>query len=731
MNGPRLTSEETTESEPDESSDPAPKKERRKRRWFRLSIQSELMGILLVCSLLSVVAIAAVAYGTGRDLLETGSANWLTQLRTSQQRAMQTEFKNLTNSLANYSSSTTVLLATELFTTAFDQLSAAEIDPAQNEALVDFYNNKLIEPTTQTSGVKLDIDAVLPTSNAQLYLQTHYTAATAPPNAKPADENARTWAWSVADARFDRYFRDMVTRFEYQDALLLDTRGNVIYSVNKGLDLGTNIADGPYRESKLNTAYEKAMGANAVDFVWITDFGPYQPNLSVPTAWVVSPVRAQGKTQGVLAVPLPIGKIDEVMTIGEQWDEAGLGATTETYLAGSDDLMRSDSRLFLQNPEEYRSEVVAAGTPPEIADEAIRLGGTTYVQPVDGPGLSAAQRGETGVVLTEGYLGRQEMQAYAPLKVPDSELNWSILATRASSDAYARSSSFTKRVVVTAAGISFVICLIGAIGARAFTRPIRRLEAAANKISAGDYDVAIPVTTKGEIGDVAAAFNEMSRSLQTKEQLLEEQREENDRLMRSLMPEQVVERYRQGEETISAEHHDITVIYADLVGLDELSTDLSGDELVEKLDSLVRQFDSAAEALGVERVRTLHNGYLAACGVVTRRLDNVRRSVDFALEMQHIVDRFNTGTGDNIGLRVGINTGKAVSGLVGQSRVTYDLWGPAVNLAYQMHRGTPQLGIYVTQEIFDVMADTRQFTAAGTVVVGGEEQPMWRLSETP
>ncbi|MCH9735400.1 MAG: adenylate/guanylate cyclase domain-containing protein, partial [Actinomycetia bacterium] len=213
--------------------------------------------------------------------------------------------------------------------------------------------------------------------------------------------------------------------------------------------------------------------------------------------------------------------------------------------------------------------------------------------------------------------------------------------------------------------------------------------------------------------------------------LLNEQREENEQLLRSLMPEPVIERYRQGEQTIAAEHQGIAVIYADLVGFDETSTESSGDELMEKVDALIQQFDSAAEALGIERIRTMHNGYLAACGIVTPRLDNVPRTFDFALEMQHIVDRFNTGSGDDIGLRAVISTGKAVSGLVGQSRVTYDLWGSAVSVAYQIQKDTPQPGVYVTEEVFGVMQDTRQFTPAGTISVGGSDQPIWRLSEGP
>jgi len=237
------------------------------------------------------------------------------------------------------------------------------------------------------------------------------------------------------------------------------------------------------------------------------------------------------------------------------------------------------------------------------------------------------------------------------------------------------------------------------------------------------------VTSRDEIGDLTAAFNEMSRNLQIKEELLNEQRRENDRVLLSLMPEPVMQRYREGEQTIAQEHQDVSVIFADIVGFDEISRDLAGDELVGIVDELVRQFDSAAGNLGVERIRTLHNGYLASCGLTTPRLDNVHRTVDFALEMQRIIDRFNSQTGHDLGLRVGITTGKVVSGLVGRSSTIYDMWGAAVSLAYQMHSGSTQPGIYVTSQVYDVMRDVRQFTPAGTIVVDGTEQPVWRLSE--
>jgi class 3 adenylate cyclase len=214
-----------------------------------------------------------------------------------------------------------------------------------------------------------------------------------------------------------------------------------------------------------------------------------------------------------------------------------------------------------------------------------------------------------------------------------------------------------------------------------------------------------------------------------KEELLNEQRRENDRLLLSLMPERVVERYRQGEEIIAQDHQDVTVIFADIAGLDRLQAELTSEESLAIVNELARQIDAAAEELGVEPVRTVHNGYLASCGLNVPRLDNVRRTVDFALECQRIIDRFNSETGRGLSLRAGIDTGRVSSGLVGRSSIVYDMWGAAVNLAYQVQSGSPQPGIYVTQQVYETIGDAMTFTQVGTISVDGAEQPIWRAAE--
>ncbi|ORB53242.1 adenylate/guanylate cyclase domain-containing protein [Mycolicibacterium rhodesiae] len=686
--------------------------------------------MMVMCTVLASAVIGGIAFKAGRSEMRDAVFTRLTEVRQSQTRALTSQIQDLKNSLIIYTKNTVTQSALEAFTAGFDQLANAQITPAQSQTITDYYKNTFIKQVEQYSGTKLDAGALLPQSNAQRYLQANYTALRRDDDYAVEITDAHDGSqWSAANAIYQKLFREIVTRFEFEDALLIDDRGNVVYSAYKDVDLGTNIINGPYAGSKLHEAYLKAMSSNTVDYVGFTDFEFYQPAEMQPTAWMVAPVLRDGRAAGVLALQFPITKINRLMTFDKQWQQAGLGDTGETVLGGPDELMRSDSRVFLEDPQRYKREVVQAGTPPDVADMAIRQGGTTLVQPMTSAATLNAQRGETGTIITQDYLGQNTLQAYAPLVIKDSDLHWSIVAKVTTEEAFAKETSFTKTMVLITTGIIFVVCLLAIYLAQIFVRPIRRLESGAQRISAGDYNVAIPVDTRDEIGDLTEAFNEMGRSLTVKEDLLIQQRKENDELLRSLMPESLAERFKQGEEIIAVEHQNVTVIFADIIGLDRLQAELPPDASLTLINELIRQIDAAADNLGMETVRTVRNGYLASCGLTVPRLDNVRRTVDFALECQQIVSRFNNDTGNDLSVRAGIDTGTVSSGLLGRPSVVYDMWGSVVNLAHQIKDGSPQPGIYVTSSVHEVLQEVMRFESAGTTVVDGEAQPIWRLSE--
>ncbi len=704
----------------------------RRRRLSQVSIQSKLLLMLLLTSVFSAAIVGAIGYQSGRSSLRGAVFDRLTEIRDAQTHQLETQVADLKNSMVIYTRGSTATSAMDAFSRGFAELNNATIAPQQQQQIVDYYSGRFAPLVQKQSDLQIDVSGVLPQSNPQKYLQAFYTAPfTSDRHAIEVDDARDGSSWTAANARFNEFFREIVKRFDFDDALLIDPVGNVVYSAYKGVDLGTNILAGPYRDADLSRTLEEVLTANTVDHVALTDFSKYLPAYGKPTAWMMSPIGPAGGYTGVLALQFPIAKINRAMTFGKDWQGAGLGRTGEALLVGPDELMRSDSRLFLEDPERFKREVIDAGTPPEIAEASLRQGGTTLVQPVGSEAADRARRGQSGTAIDVDYLGRRTLAAYAPVDV--SGLHWIMLAKIDTDEAFAPVSAFTKRLVFSTALIIFLVCVASMVLARMFVRPIHRLEAGAQRISTGDYDTVLPVLTRDELGDLTASFNEMSRNLRVKDDLLAEQHKENDRLLLSLMPEAVAERYRQGEDIVAQDHRDVTVVFADIIGLDELSTMLSSDDLVEVMNRLVRQFDSAAETLGVERVRTMRSGYLASCGLNMPRLDNVRRTVDFAVEIHQIVERFAAETDYRLALRAGIDTGPVTSGLVGRTSVIYDMWGSAVNLAYQAQRGPREPGIFVTTAVYEAMRDVHRFNSAGEISVGSPPGAttvsIWQLQE--
>ena len=694
-----------------------------------VSIQSKLILMLVLCTILAAAIVGAIAYQTGRNSLRTAAVNRLVETRETQRRALSDEVGNLRNALVTYTHGTTAGDALKDFSAGFDQLSNASTTPDQMQAITDYYN-KFAQDTEKYSGAKLDVSALLPTSNAEKYLQYWYTSKlTTNELAIAADDQRDGSTWSKANAKYQGFFREIVSRFAFEDALLIDGRGNVVFSVYKNTDLGTNILTGPYNGSKLRDAFVDVMSSNRQERVVLTDFEFYQPATMAPTAWMLASLPAAGKPDGVLAFQFPITKINKLMTFDKNWVDFGLGQTGETILAGEDYLMRSDSRLFLEDPERYRQEVIDAGTPPDIPDIAIRQGGTTLVQPVAPDAHKQAQEGHSGTLITKDYLGQETLQAYAPLTTKYSDVRWSIVAKVTTAEAFARESTFTRIVVLATTGIIFGVCLLAAILARAFIRPIRRLETGVQRIAAGDFNVEIPVETRDEIGELTGMFNDMTRSLSVKEGLLNEQRQEIRRLLHAMMPGPIAEKFGKGETIDARDHQNVTVIYTDIIGLSRVQAEMRSEESLSIANELLRQFDAAAADRDIERVRAIRNGYLGSCGLTIPRLDNVLRTVEFALECQRTIERFNAESGLSLGLRAGIDAGPVSSGLIGEPAVMFDLWGTAVNVAHRIKDDQSSDGIYVTSRIRDVVGDEYTLTEAGVVRSDGVDEPVWRLTE--
>ncbi|MGB3353696.1 MAG: adenylate/guanylate cyclase domain-containing protein [Mycobacterium sp.] len=698
---------------------------RRSRR--ALGIQSKLLIILLVVSVVSVLVAGAIGYASGTESLTNAEFKRMTQLRESRAREITAYYRTVTDAASIVTHGTTTVNAARDFSAAFAELDATPPPPEARAAVTDYYEDVFAPLLSERTGQPADPTLFEPTGNAAIYLQNAYSV--------PADgdfDAALTMqaagdpsAWSAVNARYQGFFADLTTRFGFEDSVILDTNGNVVYTAYKGADLGTNLFTGPYRTSLLADAYRQTLQATSVDQTIVTDFERYPPSYDKPTPWVLSPIGSGGSIVGVLALQLPLDGINNVMTGDRGWEEDGLGATGETYLAGPDKLMRSVSRELLTNPDAYAAGVIANGTPTEVAEREVEVGGSVLLQPVDTVAVNRARSGESGVTTDRDYIGPTSLVAYMPLDIPG--LDWVLVAKIDEDEALAPVNTFARNIALSIAGIVLVVCILALILSRLLTRPLTRLAAAVRRVTSGDLGVTVPVTTRDEYGDLAAEFNDMSASLQTKQELIEEQRRENDELLASLMPESVARRVRDGETTISGDHRDVSVVYAELLNFKEFARSLSSEESVRLLNILIEAFDAAAEHHGIERVRSLHNGFLATCGLVVPRVDHASRTVAFAIELVEIIDLFNDQHGAELAVRVGIDSGSVSSGLIGQRSRIYDLWGEAVDLAHRVHAASNRPGVFVSDRVHNSLTAFHSFTDAGTMPGADDVEPVWSL----
>lgn len=697
-----------------------------------LSIQSKLLIMLLGVSLVSALIIGAVGFVNGRSSLHASSIDQLTTIREMRTHEMKVALEDVKRTASLNSRNLSAQNMSKALNDGFDQLQGAALDATQSAALDGYHAHTFVPALEERTGDAYGEHAFIPESAAGRWLQAHYTIRNTTLDDAGYEANLKNddagdgSAYSAAAVRYGDYFSRLINQAGYEDALLLNLQGDVVFTGYKGVELGTNLDTGPFRDSKLADAYREAIATNSVDAVVMTDFERWTPSLGTPSMWIVSPVGNDSGITGALALQVSLSFVNNVMTGQNDWKGQGLGRTGEVYLVGRDGLMRSTSREIVEHPKQYAQDVVDHGTSPSVAQRAAEVKGTVLIQPITGDAVTRAQSGRSGTLEGPDYISGSSVVSYGPLEVDD--LDWIVIARIDSSEAFAPVDDFTRIVLISLLGIMLVVALLSLLLAQVFTRPIHRLVGAVHRVAEGDLDVQVPAGSRDEFGDLGSAFNDMASSLRIKQQLIDDQRAENEKLLHTLMPQSVAERYKQGDEAITEAHDDVSVVFAELIGFEEHGRTVSAEEEIAQLNALMRGFDEAAEKAGVEKVRTLHGGYLASSGLVVPRVDNVRRAVEFATSLRDVLDRFNAQYGTAIGLRAGVDSGSVTSGLVARTSLAYDLWGDAVNLAYRVRSVSGDPGIYVSQRVHERTSELIDYTEAGTVEVRGKAETVWKVA---
>ncbi len=306
--------------------------------------------------------------------------------------------------------------------------------------------------------------------------------------------------YSGIHALFHPFFVDYMKRHGYYDIFIVDKEGNVLYTVRKRDDFGTNVKMGKYSNTNIGALFKKVISSRSAKATFV-DFERYPPSGNAPAAFVGCPIFIDGKLRGALIFQLSIRNINVIMQ-----QKAGMGKTGEVYLVGNDYLMRSSSR-FSKTDTLLKRKV--------------------YTEPV-----KLALSGKSGIILAKDYEGTPSYTAYEPFS--HGGLKWAILAEIDESELTSpaknlRNTAFFITIIVLTA-----VIIVGFFFSRSIIKPILASVGIINGLSQGDYtgELKIKVSEgdKSELGSLMRAVStlkingaQMASSVKTEVETLMEQ----------------------------------------------------------------------------------------------------------------------------------------------------------------------------------------------------------------
>jgi class 3 adenylate cyclase len=201
---------------------------------------------------------------------------------------------------------------------------------------------------------------------------------------------------------------------------------------------------------------------------------------------------------------------------------------------------------------------------------------------------------------------------------------------------------------------------------------------------------------------------------------LTRERERSERLLLNILPGPVAERLKAEEETIADHADEVTVLFADLVGFTAIAERTDARGVVELLNEIFSAFDDLVDRAGLEKIKTLGDGYMVAAGIPTARVDHAEAAADLALEMKRCIGSLPRAGLARVGLRIGLDSGPVVAGVIGRRKFSYDLWGDTVNTASRMQSHAEPGEILVTEDTYLRLVGSFELEARDLLEVKGK-----------
>jgi len=424
------------------------------------------------------------------------------------------------NQIKVMSSSTWIADATVNFKQAFFDYPAQAGDSINISAIKGYYDNEFDQVFKENNNGKSSNTRQLLSSISDIALlfQQDYIASNSNPlgskDALSDTQNGTTY--NALHKEYHPGLRNFLQTYGYYDIFIVEPdSGHIIYSVFKELDYATSLNSGPYKNSGIAEAFKLGMQLQSPDETALVDFKPYLPSYDAPASFIASPIMKDGERLAILIFQMPIDGINNIMTNNQQWKETGFGDSGETYLVGGDNLLRSQSRFFIEDKEAYLQAVKSSIDEATLAKIDAR-GSVIGLQKIKNDRIQDALEGNSNVNYINDYRGIAVVSAHTPVDVPG--LHWALLSEIDHHEAFDHlnelRNSIIKTTIIMAIVLIIIMGVLGTFFTRIVVRPIEMFSDRISRItSQKDLTIRIPTDGNNEFSALGKELNCMLESL--------------------------------------------------------------------------------------------------------------------------------------------------------------------------------------------------------------------------
>ncbi|MEG4389503.1 adenylate/guanylate cyclase domain-containing protein [Microcoleus sp. N9_A2] len=326
-------------------------------------------------------------------------------------------------------------------------------------------------------------------------------------------------------------------------------------------------------------------------------------------------------------------------------------------------------------------------------------------------------------------------------------IDWLVVVTIPEADFMDQINANTQTTILLCLATLILAILLGILTARRIIRPVERITTASEAIAGGNLNQQVEVSSIVELGKLANVFNGMTQQLKdsldalhlANEELedrveqrtgeLRQEKERSEQLLLNILPAEIADRLMRTNESPAEHFEEATILFADIVGFTGISARIEPMQLVAGLNQIFSAFDQLTEKYGLEKIKTIGDAYMVVGGLPVSRTDHAEAIANMALDMHAYMQEVENIFGESLQIRIGINTGPVIAGVIGIKKFIYDLWGDAVNIASRMESHGKPGYIQVSDATYLKLQHKYLLEPRGTIQVKGRGEMMtyWLL----